>query len=296
MTIDANAKFGVAISTVGRWGPLKDLLGDLVTQRHPPVAVAIAHHDEAHAADLADTVGMFADVLDIRTVVSPRGISNGRNAAAALLGNEVDWLWFPNDTSRVQADFLQRACRHCVPPTTVCAGQMVDSEGPRNPLPAAGRTLTRRSVWGAIEPATLFRRDEFIAAGGFNPAFGTGADTPWQSGEGIDLLLRLADRPGFAIEWAPDIEVTALTEFAHLPVRERSRKQRSYGRGAGYVLRTWNYPIWYQVAHVAAAALMPLRNPEKFSARESFALMVGRFEGVLGRPFPGDGDHRAILR
>lgn len=258
--------------------------------------MAIAHHDHAGSADLDELIGSFADTLDIKAVMSARGISNGRNAAAAALGDEVEWLWFPNDTNRVDADFLERVARHCTALTTVCAVQMIDREGPRHPLPAPGTNFTKRTVWGAMEPATILRRDQFVAAGGFNPNLGSGADSPWQSGEGPDLLLRMSALDGFSVEWVPDIYVHAQTEFAHLPPRERRRKQRNYGRGHGYVLRTWRYPLWYKGAHLVAAALMPVRNPEKFGLRESFALLVGRTEGVLGRPFTRNSDNQAILR
>ena len=106
----------------------------------------------------------------------------------------------------------------------------------------------------------------------------------------------MSERPGFSIEWIGDIVLRSQTEFAHLPPQERRRKQRNYGRGAGYVLRTWHYPLWYKAAHLVAAALMPLRNPAKFGPREGFALLIGRTEGLLGRPFTGKDDHRAILR
>jgi len=289
-------RIGVAITTVGRWAELRNLLGDLAAQTRRPAAVAIAHHDHAGSADLEALIGSFADTLDIKAVMSARGISNGRNAAAAALGDEVEWLWFPNDTNRVDADFLERIARHCVAPTTVCAVQMIDREGPRHPLPPPGTEFTKRTVWGAMEPATILRRDQFVAAGGFNPTLGSGADSPWQSGEGPDLLLRMSALDGFSVEWVPDIYVHAQTEFAHLPPAERRRKQRNYGRGHGYVLRTWHYPLWYKAAHLIAAALMPVRNPEKFGLRETFALLVGRTEGVLGRPFTRNSDNQAILR
>ena len=296
MPIPHNVRIGVAITTVGRWDELRNLLGDLAAQSRPPTAVAIAHHDPAGSADLEALTSAFADTLHLKSVVSARGISNGRNAAAAVLGDDVEWLWFPNDTNRVDADFLERVSDHCVAPSTVCAVQMVDREGPRHPLPAPGTRFTKRTVWGAMEPATIVRRDQFIAAGGFNPALGSGADSPWQSGEGPDLLLRMSTLDGFSIAWVGDIYVNAQTEFAHLPPSERRRKQRNYGRGAGYVLRTWHYPLWYKAAHLVAAALMPVRNPKKFGLRESFALLVGRAEGVLGRPFTRKADHQAILR
>ncbi len=292
----AQVRIGVAITTVGRWGSLRELLDDLAAQTCPPRAVAIAHHDPADAGALEALAASFAGVLQIRTLISARGISNGRNAAASALGGDVDWLWFPNDTSRVAADFLERVSHHCAASTTAVAVQLADREGPRHPLPAPGTKLTRRTVWGAMEPATLIRRDPFLAVGGFDPGLGSGADSPWQSGEGPDLLLRMSERDDFSIEWVGDIVIQAQTEFAHLTPHERRRKQRSYGRGAGYVLRTWRYPLWYKAAHLVAAALMPLRKPEKFGPGEAFALLVGRAEGVLGRPLSNDTDHRAVLR
>lgn len=291
-----NPRIGVAVTTVGRWEPLRALLGDLAAQTRPPAAVAIAHHDPADAPELDALVASFSDTLTLRTVISARGISHGRNAAAAALGDDVDWLWFPNDTSRVDADFLERVSQHCAASATVCAGRLVDREGPRNPLPAPGTPLTKRSAWGAIEPATVFRRNAFAAAGGFDPHRGSGADTPWQSAEGPDLLLRMAAADGFTIVWADDIVVHAQTEFAHLPPDERRRKLRNYGRGAGNVLRTWHYPLWYKTAHLVAAALMPLRNPAKFGPRDALALLIGRAEGLVGRPFTREADTRAILR
>lgn len=289
-------RIGVAVTTVGRWEALRALLGDLAAQTRPPAAVAIAHHDPAQTPELDALVAAFSDTLTLRTVLSARGISHGRNAAATALGDDVDWLWFPNDTSRVDADFLERVAPHCAASATVCAGRLVDREGPRNPLPAPGTPLTKRSAWGAIEPATVFRRDAFTEVGGFDPHRGSGADTPWQSAEGPDLLLRMSARNGFTIVWADDLMVHAQTEFAHLPPDERRRKLRNYGRGAGNVLRTWHYPLWYKAAHLVAAALMPLRNPAKFGPRDGLALLIGRAEGLVGRPFTREADTRAILR
>ncbi|BBX17972.1 glycosyltransferase [Mycolicibacterium duvalii] len=290
--------FGVAITTVGRWQELANLLDDVAAQTLRPRAVAVAFHadDNETPPELAALVHRFADTLPIRTVVSPRGVSHGRNTAAAALPDTVEWLHFPNDTTRIDPDFFEKLAPHCVPPATVCAVQMVDDEGSRNPLPAPGTALTRRNVWGAIEPATLIRREAFLAAGGFDTALGSGADSPWQAGEGTDLLLRMSAQPDFLIQWVPDVVVHAHTEFAHLPAAERRRKLRRYGRGAGHLLRTWRYPLWYRLAHLLAAALMPLRNPGKFTVRDSWALLLGRTEGVLGRTLGGDSDYRAVSR
>lgn len=292
----AAPKFGVALTTVGRWEELGLLLEDLAGQSYPPHAVAIVHHgDGGDPPALVDLVQRFGGDLDIRTLASPRGVSNGRNAGAKTL-SDVDWLWFPNDTSRVDPDFFERVAPLCAPPATVLALQLADREGPRNPLPERGSPMTQRNVWGVIEPATVFRRQQFEAVGGFDTNRGSGASSPWQAGEGTDLLLRMAERDDFSIEWVPDIVVRAQTEFAHLPAEERRRKLRNYGRGAGNVLRTWRYPLWYKLAHLLAAVLQPLRNPDKYTPRDALALLIGRTEGLLGRPFSKGTDHQAIMR
>ncbi|OBF44969.1 glycosyltransferase [Mycolicibacterium peregrinum] len=287
---------GVAVTTVGRWDALRGLLEDLSQQSRPPHAVAIAHHDAADAGDLDALVHAFADKLAITTVVSPRGISNGRNAAAAMFGDDVDWLYFPNDTTRLDNDFLARIAAHTTARQTVCAAQLVDREGIRNTLPPAGTPLTRRNVWGAIEPATMFRRQDFVRVGGFDPALGSGAHTPWQAGEGTDLLMRLSELDNFSVDWIHDIAVHAQTEFAHLTPGERRRKIRFYGRGTGYLYRRWNYPAWDKFRHVFGALLSPVLKRDKFRPRDGLALALGRAEGVMGRVFSGSADNRAIVR
>lgn len=287
---------GIAVTTVGRWEALHDLLDDLSRQSRPPHAVAIAHHDVTRAGDLDALVRAFSDKLSITTVVSPRGISNGRNAAAALFGDDVDWLYFPNDTTRLDEDFLARVAAHTTPEQTVCAAQLVDREGVRNALPPAGSPLTRRNVWGAIEPATVFRRKDFVRVGGFDPALGSGAQTPWQAGEGTDLLIRLSELDGFSIDWIHDINVHAQTEFTHLTPSERRRKIRFYGRGTGYLYRRWHYSAWDKFRHVFGALLSPVLKRDKFRPRDGVALALGRAEGVMGRVFSANGDNRAIVR
>lgn len=289
-------KIGIAVTTVGRWADLRALLEDLSGQTQPPRVVAIAHHDANAQPDLDALVQSFAENLTIRTALSPRGISNGRNAAANALGDDVDWICFPNDTSRIDPDFLERIGQRALPDKTVCAAQLVDREGNRNALPPVGSPLTRRTVWGAQEPSTMIRRLDFNRVGGFDTSIGSGADTPWQAGEGTDLILRLSTLDGFSVEWLPDIYMRTQTEFTHLTPTERRRKIRRYGRGSGNLYRKWDYSAWEKFRHVFGAVLAPILKPGKFRLRDGLALAVGRAEGVVGRVLPSGSDNRAIVR
>jgi hypothetical protein len=289
--------FGVAITTIGRWDGLGRVLDDLARQSKPPHTVAIAYEDHGDAAEgLRRALQGCADQLTIRTVVKSGGASNGRNAAVATFTDDVEWLFFPTDTSRLDPDFLERLSSYCVVPTTVCAMRLVDAEGNRNKLPARGSGLTRRNVWAAVMPAMAIRYRDFLRVGRFDPSIGTGADTPWQCGDETDLLLRLSMLDGFSIEWIDDIAVHVQTNFSHLTPTERRRKLRNYGRGTGYIYRRWNYSAWDKVRHLAGAASLPLRKRAKYRPRDGLTLLIGRTEGISGRKFSGNLDHRAILR
>ena len=50
------------------------------------------------------------------------------------------------------------------------------------------------------------------------------------------------------------------------------------------------------IEYIGGAALMSLRNSEKFTFGDGMALAVGRAEGIFGRVLPGDKDNRAIVR
>ena len=234
--------------------------------------------------------------LRIRTVRKTGSGSKGRNAAVAMFTDDVQWIFFPNDTCRIDTDFLERLSRHCVAPTTVCAMQLVDPEGNRNRLPARGSVFTQRNAWGVIGPAMAIRYRDFLQVGGFDHSLGSGADTPWQSGDETDLLLRLSVLDGFSIDWIYDIAVQAQTEFSHLSPAERRRKLRSYGRGTGYIYRRWKYSAWSKLGLLGGAALLPLRKPGKYRLRDGLMLLIGRTEGLLGRNFSRNTDYRAVLR
>ena len=293
----SRARIAVVITTMGRWERVERLLNDLSSQTYRPDTVVIAFDDGPDAAaGLGRLLGNhnFAG-LNLRTVRKSGGYSVGCNQAVDLLSDSGQWLCFLTDSCRVEADFLDRVSRRCVPPATVCAWRLVDDEGDRNILPPAGSELTRRNVWSAVVPAMAMRLSDYRAVGGFDPSIGTGAETPWQSGDETDLLLRLSKLADFSITWVDDITVEAHTEFSHLDRAQRRRKLRTYGRGTGYIYRRWNYSAWDKLLLLAGAASAPMRRPAKFRPGDGLALLIGRAEGIAGRKFTRDTDDRAVL-
>ncbi|NYF09994.1 hypothetical protein HDC94_001150 [Leifsonia sp. AK011] len=274
------ATVAVVISTLGRVDALAALLGDLAAQTRPPLVVAVCDQSNDPESGVSDVCDAHRDRLDIRVVTSPRGLSRGRNAAAAAVRGEADYLFFPNDTSRLGPDALERfRPRDGV---EAFAGQYRDAHGARTHVEAGLLPLAKNNVWAAMEPALFVRSDAFTASGGFDETLGSGASTPWQSGEGTELLLRLG-RAGGRIQFDPDLVVEGVPESEGLDRAQRQRKLRAYGRGYGHILREWNYGARRRWAAVLGGFALGIRQPRRFTLGDGWHVGLGRAEGIMNR-------------
>ncbi|MGN6408292.1 MAG: glycosyltransferase family 2 protein [Curtobacterium sp.] len=274
MRSDAHAavRFGVAISTVGARAGLAELLDDLAQQTLPPARVVVADQSGGRV-QLPSGLPLRLDRID-----SAGGLSAGRNAAVAELGSEVDYLVFPNDTSRLPRDLLERLAA-VVPGHDVAALTYLNPDGPRYRFEAGPRLLDPENVWQIIEPAMALSVGAMQRAGAFDVGLGTGSAGPFQSGEGTDLLLRLIrDRPTSCL-FLPDLAVLGPTEGEGLSPRDRRRKLRGYARGYGRVLRLHRYGALRLARSVAGALTLPVRSPERFGLLDGLRIAVGRVAG-----------------
>jgi hypothetical protein len=281
--VTARPRIGLALSTIGR-PTLIALLDSLAVCSEPPTAVAVADHSPG--ADLRIERDYPFPVL---VVPSTGGASEGRNDAAEALGDRCDVLGFPNDdnlyipsTLTEVGDSFARADA----PDAV-AGTLLEFGRPRYRLPGDGRLLNRRTVWRAIEPAVFLRRSAFESAGRFREDMGTGAASPWQSGDGTDLLLTLMAGGG-RVQSRPAIVVLGRGERKGLSADALVAKHRAYARGTGFVYRTHRYPPHAQLRVLLSPLVKAAAHDPSLalSLRLSVARSAGRLEGLVGRPLP----------
>ena len=166
------------------------------------------------------------------------------------------------------------------------ACSLVERGEPRFALPPDGVALDRSTVWRAIEPSMFVRRTAFEAVGGFCESIGTGCASPWQSGEGTDLLLRVLAAGGRVISLR-STHVLGPGERRDLVDDEIVAKHRRYNRGVGHVFREHDYPARAYVRTIAAPWLRAVqaRQVSTLAVRIAAARSVGRLEGLLGRTF-----------
>lgn len=279
-------RVGLALSTLGT-RPFAELLASAAASTHPPTCVAVANQSGRPL-----TVDVDGHSFDVFVVDSGGGVSRGRNQAAAALAGRVDVVGFPNDDSAyppstlagVAAAFAARS----KPRVQAVACSYVDPQGPRFVLPQPGTVLDRRSVWRAIEPATFFDAAAFADHGGFREDLGSGSAGPWGSGEGTDLLLRLMASGGTVVGRA-DLVVRGGGEKRDLSPDAVVRKHRSYARGTGLVYREHGYRRRDRARILAGPLVRPLSHDPSpaLSIRLAAARVLGRVEGLRGRPFLG---------
>lgn len=282
-------RIGIAVSTLGR-PSLSALLRSAAESTYLPTAFAIADHTPT--GDLHVTADQ---PFPVHVVPSTGGASTGRNDAAAALTGLCDVVAFPNDDNQFASDTLRRVAEAFASAgaADAVAGTLDEPGGPRYRLPPVGTRLNRRTVWLAIEPATFLRLSSFSSAGGFRNDLGTGASTPWQSGDGTDLLLTLLAGGGTVIS-RPEIVVRGPGERKGLSPEKLVAKHRAYARGTGHVYRTHRYPPYRQLM-VAVAPLLRATSHDpslRLSLRLAVARTVGRIEGLAGRPLPGSKELR----
>lgn len=282
-----DARIGVVISTLGRIDALDQLLADLAAQTVLPVAVAVCDQSEFSVATSAEETrrvsevcSKYTGVLDIRLVSTQRGVSRGRNAGIAALDGTVDYFLFPNDTSRVPPDFF--ATFAPLDQAEVVAAQYQDSSGLRREQGSGLVAIDKANVWHVMEAGMLVRSDVLEAVGGFNEELGSGAASPWQSGEGTELLLRLG-REGARIQFDTRLIMGGVPESAGLDSTARHRKLRAYGRGYGHILREWNYGPLRSWASVLGGLTLGFRQPRRYTLGDGLYVGLGRAEGIMNR-------------
>jgi hypothetical protein len=232
----------VAVSTRNRFEDTARLLRSLAAQSLPPAAIAVV--DQSHPSTVDQYVDLLNTVAPAHTKVfvaaGTRGASAGRNQAFRLLDGEAPWVATPNDTSSYEPDFGEVLCQaierfasaSCLVGSYWHAGAPVYLPGGDD-----GERATSWKLWKAMEAACVWNGPRVLAAGGFDETIGSGSAGRAQSGEGTDLICRLA-RTG-NIVCVPALRTDGPTHHHDLDTLAKLAKDRGYNIGTGVVYRRY---------------------------------------------------------
>lgn len=279
-----STRLSVVIPTLGDRATLGMLLRSIEVSEHPVDRVVVVLQRKPSPVVAAQLGESYRFVVDV--VRAEPGVAGARNAGVAALGDQWDVVAFADDDVQYRDGAIRCALREIEAGASVVSGRCHLPDGrSRVRFPPVATDLDRRSIWfGAMESTLFVSKEAWRLGRGFDRRLGLGADTPWQSGEGQDFLLRVL-AAGLVVRYDPRVEIVeAGPERAMGPRDVRSRARR-YARGTGRVYATHygtRSKAWFLIRSAVRVAV-GLRHLSFDRLLLDVGVLVGRVEGMVGR-------------
>lgn len=279
------------IATTGRWEDVLAQVSDLEAAAAAglPVTVVLVSQGGRPPAAVESLCRSrdWPQLLD-----AGRGASRARNAGLRALPPAAGHVIFTNDHARYPVQTVRVLAEATAAGSDVVIGCLLERDKPRYEVAASHASLDRDNVWDAIEPATAISRALVDRLGGLDEQLGAGAAC-WGSSALGDLLLRVSQIP-HTVAWLPEFLVHGPGARRAVDTPALNRKMRAYGRGYGFVLRRWHYPLLRRVGSVAKPPLSRHYSvgPDEMPLQTRLQLSLGRLEGITGRTFGWAGPVR----
>jgi glycosyltransferase involved in cell wall biosynthesis len=233
-------RYSLIVATINRVEELGRLLSSLDRQTYRDFEVIVV---DQNPDDRLVPVLEKHKQLDIRRLVSERGLSRARNVALRAAGGDIitfpdDDCWYPDDLLATVTEWLQAHPQYgaLFTATRTADGELMTPKW----APVSGPCTRKSVVYSVVSFTGFIRRGAISAIGFFDERIGVGSASRYQSGEDIDYFIRPLEA-GFRIWYEP-----ALTVY-HPRFQSLERlRQRTYGYalGIGYVLRKHKYTWW----------------------------------------------------
>lgn len=274
----------VVIPTMGDRLTLNETLASLARQTLEPQEVIVVNQG---APDLVDKIAAAHPTLNLKVVRSPAGLARARNRGIKALSEGWDFVATPDDDIILSNEALEQlakralATENTVGAVSGCLRSLSSGESRLN-FASHPQKLNRNTVWtSAIEAAMVYSRAGIHQVGLFDETLGLGSGTPWGSGEGTDLLLRLLEA-GYEVWYEPIAQMTEVDSLAP-GGSVLVKRARSYARGTGRVFALRETRITQGMLLTKSLLKVFASLPSPLKRRTSLAVLCGRWEGLRGR-------------
>ena len=277
------------ISTLGRTQEIETLLNNLTQQEVKDFEVIIVDQNQDNRLDPTTDPKRWPYPVQHLKTPGQKGLSRGRNVGLKQAKGDIvlfpdDDCWYPNWFLTKGKELMDR--HSCASVTGRAADQTGRSINGR--FEEKATWVDRKNIWTTqIEWVAFFRRDALISVGGYDENIGVGSSTPWQANEGHDLSLRLLES-GHRTYYDPSLYGFHAELNITTPDDAMIRKGRGYARGFGHVLRRHGYGIGalaYWLLRPAVRIFLSFANGKSSQARYYMNVVLGRFEGWIGKVF-----------
>lgn len=275
-------KFSLVVPTIGRPPELQRFIDHLHLQAGPGLdlnELELLVVDQSGKPDTGVLLAQQHAPFRIQHLpMNGRGASRARNYGWGFARGE--FITFPDDDSHYPAGFLPRVLAEFADPNIAAISGSVEHMS--NPATPAG-PITRINVLDCCLEAALFARREPLGELRYDEAMGVGCETPWNSDEGPDLLLRMLDR-GLRLQYCPQLVIHHPDPRQTLDERLQERNFK-YSRGRGYLLRKHRFPFSFvakTMVRSLGGSLLMAATLKPFWARYYWSSFVGKWVGLRG--------------
>lgn len=277
----------LVLCTVGRQDCLIRFLDHLDRQTDRRFELIIVDQNDSDA--LHASIAPYKERFTIKYVRSARGLSLGRNVGLTFRDGTV--VGFPDDDCWYPEDVVERVLSLFADPTVqACNGRTQDADGNDsiNRYLDVPTRITKANIWNTHNSNALFIRSSTLELlGGFDPDLGVGAASIYQSGEEVDLILRIM-QDSTPVYFQPDLIVRHEQVDAAFGATQILRAKK-YAPGFGRILRVHDYGaayFAYRIARTCFGALLAAVRLDSGKLRYKLAWAWGTLLGYITSPAP----------
>lgn len=275
-------KFSCVVPTVGRPDDLQRFIDHLLLQGSDRVDlrdVELIVVDQSGRCETAELLSRQETPFRIRHLpMTGRGASRARNYGWSLARGEL--LTFPDDDCHYPRGLLHQILE--VFDNRQVDGLMVQVEHLGRQDQTGGPITADNVLLRCVESGFFFRR-ALLSDLRYDELMGVGADSPWNSDEGPDLLLRALEQ-GLRLEYEPRLVIHHPNPLATADERLLHRCY-IYSRGRGYLLRKHRFSpkcIANTLLRSLAGSLLMAITARPYWARYYWNAFRGKFQGLCG--------------
>lgn len=268
-------KFSIIVTTVDRHQEIRKFLQSIEKQTYKNLEIILGDQDsDSSLADYLKKLPFPSTYIPLE----PCSLSHARNCLLPAVRGDIVALG--DDDCLYQPNLLEKVARVAQQhPATAAFICMPSEDSSRS---ATARVSPRGLFYAAPSFSLFFNTAWLRKAGDFDESIGIGAQTPWQSGEETDLLLRVHALGGqvlrcfhIARPWHPEADLSRANTF---------HKAHGYGVGRMYLLKKHGFPFWFKLCNILyPLGLLPvdfIRKGHRY-AKLRWVMFTGRVKGFF---------------
>jgi len=279
----SNIEFSLIVCTIDRTNELEHLLQSLTHQTIKNFEVIII--DQNPSGTLEGIIKSYLEILEINHIYSKKGLSLARNKG--IEHAQGNYICFPDDDCWYKPDTLKLALNlfNSNSKASLITGKTVD----QNDNDSVSQFMIKQAevnrhnyIKGGNSASLFVKKEVFDTIGRFDERMGLGAETPFQSGEESDFILRALGK-NLSILFYPQLTIHH-NQISNAITNKAIIRAKCYGAGYGALLKKHKFSkmyVLYKLFRPLTRAFLYLITFHFNDSKYKYASATGMLYGYL---------------